>query len=206
MFKVVFPALVGVASYGVYYLVRSGIFHDFRIKTGRFATEEEFMLRTVKGPYSNVGLEFKKLLKLMDKMSGSPMNQPGSQVVGVYHDDPFLVAESDIRSSVGVALGSFSNPEEVRKYLQAEGYRSARIPSFASLYCEYPFTGFISVMISIWKLYGFDQSKGGKLVKYLKEHPDVDQFAPYIAVTTSDTEIVYFPLEDIAKSFEKVLA
>ena len=77
-------------------------------------------------------------------------------VIAFYYDSPGNVADDKLRSSIGIyTKKSFYNKEneELEKYCQENGYNKNELPSSPSLYCNWEYFNFFSMIIGIQKFY-----------------------------------------------------
>ena len=77
-------------------------------------------------------------------------------VIALYFDKPGSMEEDKLRSSIGIyAKKSLYNKEneEFEKYCQENGFNKNELPSSPSLYCNWEYFNFYSMIIGVQKFY-----------------------------------------------------
>ena len=162
-------AIVGVVIFAATLLMRklqrSGLFVKVKLSEKDFQGAS-VVIRTYRGPYKNVGKHFGNLMTLLKEH----LARHDTRVIGMYHDNPEEVDPNDCRASVGVILDGPLHGGIEKLLLEKEGYERIDIPrQKKALYTEFPFTGLMSVLLSIWKVYG-----AFKL--HMEKHEDASKF------------------------------
>ena len=160
-----------VVLYILNVLIRSGLFRTVVISPKRYGGGR-VLLKTFTGPYKDVGRHFESVLKLIgDNLLVD------TEIIGIYHDNPEAVSPEKCRSSVGCVVDSISDSDTrvaVEKKLSDEGYKMVTLPAQDAVWTEFPFTGIISVMLSIWKVYGaFKAFSKGSEDQYMAAHIEI---------------------------------
>lgn len=127
------------------YLSYCGLFTKIEIKEkeagGYMLVYEEF-----KGDYKNSS-------KIMDKVYYSLINDYNIETTngfGIYYDNPKEVDKDDLRSDLGCIITEkdYDNVEEIKKNFLVKEW-----PKKKCIYVEFPFKGFMSVILGIKKVY-----------------------------------------------------
>ena len=122
-------------------------------------------------------------------------------VIALYYDSPGYVEEDKLRSSIGIyTKKSFYNNEneEFEKYCQENGYNKNELPSSSSLFCNWEFFNFTSMIIGVQKFYKlmFSKLKNGD---YKKEY-NIDESKIKIMIESYDypnsTMTFYVPIQN----------
>ena len=117
-------------------------------------------------------------------------------VIALYYDSPNTVEENKLRSSIGIytkSRNSIQNiSEEFEKYCEENGYNKNELPNTRSLYCNWEYFNFASMIIGVQKFY--------KLIyKNLKDYNfkknfrlDESQIKTFIEVYEFDNNLMSF--------------
>jgi len=104
------------------------------------------------GSYKKHKKEFMEACQLIQKFKLKDF-----LVIALYYDSPDSVEEKKLRCSIGIYTKNINFveniPKEFEKYCEENGYNKNELPSSRSLYCNWKYFNFLSMIIGVIKFY-----------------------------------------------------
>ena len=142
-----------IASCIIVYKILSyfGITRVPNISEGHFVEGLSFT-KDYFGSYKNHQKEFMEACQLIQRFKLKDFI-----VIALYYDSPNSVEENKLRSSIGIYTknkDSIENiTEEFEKYCEENGYNKNELPNSRSLFCNWEYFNFVSMIIGVQKFY-----------------------------------------------------
>ena len=188
---------LGVGCYFGRLLVTSGLFRSVEFQPSKLGSTR-VAVKTGKGPYQKVGKRYQTMCDGLMKKFGKDIKV---KTIGIYHDDPKKFKPENLRSSIGVVLND--QPKSVEEYLSEQGYSVVTLQASQGIRASFPWKGYCSVMIFLWKVY----KSNGALEKYVKAHPEKDSASPHYELCDPEkhTQALYIPDEPIDEAVQGLI-
>ena len=176
------------------YVRRAGLFLSPTASKGRFPGGM-LMYKHYVGPYRECGKAFETL----EKTAKTGGVDHAWSAVGVYYDNPKRLAEAGLADSMcRYAVGALVDrrAKNTQALFKQEGYSAQAMPEFQAAVSEFPFTGLLSILLGLWKVYP-------RLDEFSRRHGlKEDQIGPFCEVcgyesSTRAMKVDYYaPLEE----------
>ena len=176
------------------YVRRAGLFLSPTARKGRFPGGM-LLYKHYVGPYRECGKAFETL----EKTAKTGGVDHAWSAVGVYYDNPKRLAEAGRPDSLcRYAVGALVDRREknTQALFKQEGYSAQAMPEFQAAVSEFPFTGLLSILLGLWKVYP-------RLNEFSSRHGlKEDQIGPFCEVcgyesSTRAMKVDYYaPLEE----------
>jgi hypothetical protein len=128
-------------------LRKAGAFQLILFDEKPVPSHKVFVVKSYKGKYGDAHLAFRALFETVKGNTGA------DNTVGIYYDDPKIAGTDNCRYSVGLCLTS--EQQNLIKLLEAAGYKRVQIEkNLNALHCSFPFTGILSVLLAVQRVYG----------------------------------------------------
>lgn len=139
-------AVLVVAAFG--FLFYMGLFSTYPV-TEENVGPHTFVYESFVGPYSQAGPVFDRVNKAMER-EGIPVTSKG---IGIYHDNPQIVASDKLRSDCGVIIGEESAKKWSKVGKEGSPYKIGHLEASSALVMRFPIRNNFSYMIGPQKAY-----------------------------------------------------
>lgn len=143
-----------IVVYLLYTLKKAGLFVQPKVEE-RVLPKLNVLYKIHHGKFSNCRYAFDEICSVVGM---------SANYYAVFFDDPYLVATDKLRYAIGVVLDDRISPEE-KAALVKKDYKEQTLPSVPCFYTSFPMTGFISVMLSVRRVYKVMYSGPGAKAK-----------------------------------------
>lgn len=127
-----------------------------------------------KGSYGNAGNLYNEVTRLA----------PKSKAIGIYYDNPNMVAASGLRYAIGAVLseGDIKVEPDVQKEMESAGFKIIILPEVTNcVRAKFPYINTLSILIAVKKVYPHIDS-------YIQEH----RLCAYPMVEIYESDYIHF--------------